>query len=182
MDGIQQIKRNIELLSFLYCSDACVLLYLLYTIKKTLQWKWNQVHLHCISWYLRALNFLSLSTGLPSGKTEKLKAGAWEVPSEEIDEPELKHKTTSQFCEITPICWETYEETHTHLLQSYSQFHWNIQVLKRFRNLRKAGQLNIWESVCCECSAAGKLSSGNTDISYWRTERTDELTVEMWKA
>lgn len=43
MDGIQQIKRNTELLSYLYCSDACVLLYLLYSIKKILQWKWNQV-------------------------------------------------------------------------------------------------------------------------------------------
>lgn len=182
MDGIQQIKRNIELLSYLYCSEACVLFCLLYSIKKSLQWKWNQVHLHCISWYLRALNFLSLPTGLPSGKIEKFKAGAWEMPSEEIDEPELKHK-------ITPLSFvrslqfvEKHMRKHIHTCCSYSQFHWNIQVLKRFRNLRKARQLSIWESVCYEDSAPGKLSRGNTDVSYWRTERTDELTKKMWKA
>lgn len=104
MDGIQQIRQQFNISLYLYCSDACVLLYLLYSIKNPpMKVESGTPSLHFLisegpklpPTRRQLLQVFCIFSILPVGKIEKFKSATWEAFSEVVDEPELKHKITS---------------------------------------------------------------------------------------
>lgn len=155
-----------------------------WTALKTLQWKWNQVYLHCISWYLRAQT-PSLPPCSSSSRYslcsqfyqwEKLRNSKQPLEKHSLEKPELKHKISLLIRHDHSNLLRNTRKRKTHTCCRFIASSTEVfKCLKRLRNPRKIGQLNIWG--CLYFWVPQKWSGGNSEFSYCKTKRiTDELT------